>query len=71
MDRQIEEIAAVCDIVRGERRSTKKLFLSFDEWNVWYRARSGERYVSLPRFEYILYAARQSSSSRCRSACSA
>jgi alpha-L-arabinofuranosidase len=42
MDRQIEEIIAVCDIVRGMKRSSKTLFLSFDEWNVWYRARSGD-----------------------------
>jgi alpha-N-arabinofuranosidase len=42
MDRQIEEIIAVCDIVRGEKRSPKTLHLSFDEWNVWYRARSGD-----------------------------
>jgi len=39
MDRQIEEIAAVCDLVRGRRWVEKKLWLSFDEWNVWYRAR--------------------------------
>ena len=42
MDKQIEEIAAVCDYVRGRKRSAKKLWLSFDEWNVWYRARSGD-----------------------------
>jgi alpha-N-arabinofuranosidase len=42
MDRQIEETLAVCDLVRGHKRSPKKLWLSFDEWNVWYRARSGE-----------------------------
>ena len=42
MDRQIEEIAAVCDVVRAQKRSAKQLFLSFDEWNVWYRARSGD-----------------------------
>jgi alpha-N-arabinofuranosidase len=41
MDRQIHEIAAVCDYVQGLRRSGKRLWLSFDEWNVWYRARSG------------------------------
>jgi len=33
---------AVCDLVRGHKRSAKKLWLSFDEWNVWYRARSGD-----------------------------
>jgi alpha-L-arabinofuranosidase len=42
MDRQIEEIVAVCDTVRAQKRSAKQLWLSFDEWNVWYRARSGE-----------------------------
>ncbi len=42
MDRQIEETLAVCDLVRGRKRSAKKLWLSFDEWNVWYRARAGD-----------------------------
>ena len=42
MDRQINEIAAVCDTVRAQKRSDKQLFLSFDEWNVWYRARGGD-----------------------------
>jgi alpha-L-arabinofuranosidase len=41
MDRQIHEIMAVCDMVGGRKRSSKTLWLSFDEWNVWYRARSG------------------------------
>ena len=41
MERQIAEVAAVCDYVQGRKRSPKKLWLSFDEWNVWYRARSG------------------------------
>jgi alpha-N-arabinofuranosidase len=42
MDRQIGETLAVCDLVRGHKRSPKKLWLSFDEWNVWYRQRSGD-----------------------------
>jgi len=42
MDRQIREVAAVCDYVQGLKRSSKRLWLSFDEWNVWYRARSGD-----------------------------
>jgi len=41
MEQQIKESLAVCDLVRGHKRSPKKLWLSFDEWNVWYRARSG------------------------------
>jgi alpha-N-arabinofuranosidase len=42
MDRQIAETASVCDMVRGHKRSPKKLWLSFDEWNVCYRACSGD-----------------------------
>jgi alpha-N-arabinofuranosidase len=42
MERQILEITAVADYVQGLYRSPKKLWLSFDEWNVWYRARSPE-----------------------------
>jgi len=42
MEKQIAETLAVCDMVRGHKRSPKKLWLSFDEWNVWYRARSGD-----------------------------
>jgi alpha-N-arabinofuranosidase len=42
MERQIREIAAVADYVQGLRKSPKRLWLSFDEWNVWYRARSGD-----------------------------
>jgi alpha-L-arabinofuranosidase len=39
MDRHIHEVGAVCDYVQGLQRSSKRLWLSFDEWNVWYRAR--------------------------------
>jgi alpha-N-arabinofuranosidase len=42
MERQIQEIIAVADYVQGLQRSSKRLWLSFDEWNVWYRARSAE-----------------------------
>ena len=40
-ERQIEDVAAICDSVRARKRQQKRLWLSFDEWNVWYRARSG------------------------------
>ena len=39
MERQILEIGATCDYVQGLLRSPKRLWLSFDEWNIWYRAR--------------------------------
>jgi alpha-L-arabinofuranosidase len=29
-------------VVRGHKRSKKQLWLSFDEWNVWYRERNGD-----------------------------
>jgi alpha-L-arabinofuranosidase len=42
MDQQIEQTLAVCDMVRGRHHSPKQLWLSFDEWNVWYRERTGD-----------------------------
>ena len=42
MDRFTKEAVAVCDAVAAKRRSPKRIMLSFDEWNVWYKARSGE-----------------------------
>ena len=42
MEQQIEEVAGVCDYVRARKHSRKRLWLSFDEWNVWYRARGGD-----------------------------
>ena len=35
----IEEVVAIADAVAARRRSPKRLALSFDEWNVWYRTR--------------------------------
>jgi alpha-L-arabinofuranosidase len=29
---------AIADAVGARRRSAKRIMLSFDEWNVWYRA---------------------------------
>jgi alpha-N-arabinofuranosidase len=42
MDRFIKEASSVCDAVAAKRRSPKRMMLSFDEWNVWYKARSDE-----------------------------
>ncbi len=39
MDSFIEEVVALCDAVAARRRSAKRIMLSFDEWNVWYRTR--------------------------------
>lgn len=41
MDSFIEEVVAIVDAVAAGRRSSKRIMLSFDEWNVWYRTRRG------------------------------
>ncbi len=41
MDAFIEEVVAIADAVAAGRRSDKRIMLSFDEWNVWYRTRRG------------------------------
>ncbi|MGQ3051832.1 MAG: arabinosylfuranosidase ArfA [Roseateles sp.] len=40
--RFIRDTVAIADSVAARKRSGKRLMLSFDEWNVWYRARHGE-----------------------------
>jgi alpha-N-arabinofuranosidase len=42
IDDQIEAMQAVCHSVHKTRRTRRQVQLSFDEWNVWYRAREGE-----------------------------
>lgn len=37
VDEQIEKVDAVCRYVQGARKGRKRSYLSFDEWNVWYR----------------------------------
>ncbi|MBN1581852.1 MAG: alpha-N-arabinofuranosidase, partial [Anaerolineae bacterium] len=41
IDRQIEEMDAACRFVQAKRRSAKRAYLCFDEWNVWYKDRQG------------------------------
>jgi alpha-N-arabinofuranosidase len=44
MARQIHQISDVCDYVQGVLKSPKRLWLSFDEWNVWYRMFGGDHF---------------------------
>jgi alpha-N-arabinofuranosidase len=37
VDRQIEEMDAVCRFVQGKRKAQRRPYLCFDEWNVWYK----------------------------------
>jgi alpha-N-arabinofuranosidase len=48
MDTFIEEVVAIADAVAAKRRSSKRIMLSFDEWNVWYRTRRDRRTRVLP-----------------------
>ncbi|MFC3127417.1 alpha-N-arabinofuranosidase [Pseudoroseomonas globiformis] len=48
MDSFIEEVVSIADAVAAERRSSKRLMLSFDEWNVWYRTRGKREGRTVP-----------------------
>ena len=37
MDRFIESVVATADHVKAVKHSTKSMYISFDEWNVWYQ----------------------------------
>ncbi|HZG86575.1 alpha-N-arabinofuranosidase [Paenibacillus sp.] len=39
MDEFIDSVTAICDYVKAKKRSKKKMYLSFDEWNVWFHSR--------------------------------
>ncbi|WP_454778417.1 arabinosylfuranosidase ArfA [Georgenia muralis] len=43
MDRFIDDVVATADAVRAARKLTKRIHISFDEWNVWYLNASASR----------------------------
>jgi len=42
IDRILSDYAGLIAYVRGVRKSEKNVYLSFDEWNVWYKNRIGD-----------------------------
>ena len=50
MDGFIESVGAVIDSVKAKKRSKKNIYLSFDEWNVWYHSHGAphERWSERP-----------------------
>jgi len=38
MDNFIKSVVSICDYVKAKKRSKKEIYLSFDEWNVWYHS---------------------------------
>ncbi|WP_306320761.1 MULTISPECIES: alpha-N-arabinofuranosidase [unclassified Streptomyces] len=47
MESFIENVVATCDHVGARLKSSKKINLSFDEWNVWYMSRSEAHVAAL------------------------
>ncbi|MEV0566955.1 alpha-N-arabinofuranosidase [Dactylosporangium sp. NPDC050588] len=43
MDHFIDSVVATADAVRAARKATKRIHVSFDEWNVWYTDRAESR----------------------------
>ncbi len=45
LDEFISEVISICDAVGGTKHSSKKLNLSFDEWNVWYHSNEQDKEI--------------------------
>ncbi len=43
MDNFIATVAAICDVVKQKKRSDKNIYLSFDEWNVWFHSNEQDK----------------------------
>ena len=59
MDHFIHSVAATCDYVKAKMQSKKDIYLSFDEWNVWYHAipenERAEKWREGPAFNEDIY----------------
>jgi len=42
MDRFIKSVTAICDYIKAKKRTDKVMYLSFDEWNVWYHSNEAD-----------------------------
>lgn len=50
MEQFIKTSCATCDYVKALKRSKKTMYLSFDEWNIWYQSKSEPHpWISAPR----------------------
>lgn len=43
MDEYIKSVISTCDYVKAKLCSNKKIYLSFDEWNVWYHSTEADK----------------------------
>ena len=46
MDEFIRTIISTCDYVKAKKRSKKNMYLSFDEWNVWYHSNAADNDIT-------------------------
>ena len=45
LDDYIGAVAGVIDFIKAKRRSKKNVYISFDEWNVWYHSNKQDRAI--------------------------
>lgn len=45
MDEFIHSVTAICDYVKAKKRSKKRMYLSFDEWNVWFHSNAADKKI--------------------------
>lgn len=43
MDEFIHSVTAICDYMKAKKRSKKRMYLSFDEWNVWFHSNAADK----------------------------
>jgi alpha-N-arabinofuranosidase len=43
MDSFIKTVAGICDLAKARKRSKKTVYLSFDEWNVWFHSHDTDK----------------------------
>ena len=43
MDDFIKKVGAICDKIEKEKESDKDIFLSFDEWNIWFHSQEQDK----------------------------
>jgi len=45
VDEFIKAVIAICDYVKARKKTAKTIYLSFDEWNVWYHSNEQDKQV--------------------------
>jgi len=45
LEEYIETVAGIIDYVKAKKRSQRNVYISFDEWNVWYHSREQDRAI--------------------------